>query len=300
MANLPSPCRFCGISNAIKIERPFYFGEQLSNGRQNESELLLILGQLGEAEAAAREALAYALESEAMQLDADFSDFVDKSDVNRAAATRHSLCYLADALTQQGRTAEALAPFNAANAIERSVAPDGRELYSNRGVRWTKLLIRLGQRDRAQAITEANLRISEYNGWGDDIAGCQALLGALASASDRFSDAAPALAAAVSVLRSAHQIMDLPWVLLVEADLERRQCQWEVALGIVEAALRLAAPRGMRLGHADALVLRARIRLDRAQATRAATPRADAEHAGDYLDRRPNHCERLRLRLGRT
>ncbi|HEX9669317.1 MAG TPA: hypothetical protein VGC93_07510, partial [Thermoanaerobaculia bacterium] len=50
------------------------------------------------------------------------------------------------------------------------------------------------------------------------------------------------------------------------AELDRLRRRWADAWSAVEEALRLAAPRHMRLDHADALVLRARLSLDRARA----------------------------------
>jgi tetratricopeptide (TPR) repeat protein len=77
-------------------------------------------------------------------------------------------------------------------------------------------------------------------------------------------------------------ISDLPKTLLAHAECERRQARWSEALAAVEAALRLAAPRKMLLDQADALVLRGRIRLDRAAAE--AAPRPEIERAGDDLE----------------
>jgi len=240
----------------------------LGVGLLNESEFLRLLGQLATSEAAARDALAGA----------------SAADEKPSRHTLHALCYVANAVAGQGRSGEALAVFDAANTIVRRTDPDGDELKSGAGAWWARLLIRLGQTERAQAITEANLRICEREGWQEDVAVCHRLLGVLATLAGRFPDAAQHLTQAESVFRRAHQIKDLPTTLLARAELERRQDHWNEALATVEAALRLAAPRKMLLDQADALVLRGRIRLDRARAVAQATARQEVERASDDLD----------------
>jgi tetratricopeptide (TPR) repeat protein len=159
----------------------------LSAGLQNEAALLGLLGQLGAAEAAARDALATARAAEDTP----------------SREIRDSLCYLADALADQGSSGEALAAFAAANAIERRTDPDGDELYSTRGISWAALLIRVGQTERAQAITAANLRICERYHWQDHAARCHGLLGVLAMAAGDVADAAQHLDHAVTVFHRA-------------------------------------------------------------------------------------------------
>jgi tetratricopeptide (TPR) repeat protein len=232
----------------------------------NEAELLVHLGRLAESELRARDALALARAAEA----------------GPGYASRNSLCYLADTLAAQGRSAEASAAFDAANAIERRTRHAGAELYGFNGVVWAKLLIRLGRGERAQAIIEANLRLCEREGWQEHIARCRTLLGILATLAGRFTDAGGHLSQAESVFRRAHQIRYLPSMLLARAEYERRQVRWIEALAAVEAALRLAAPRMMLLDQADALVLRGRIRLDRAAAEAAS--RQEVDRARDDLE----------------
>ncbi len=240
----------------------------LSTGLRNEADLLSLLGQLAEAEAIARDALTTARAAEDTP----------------SQHTLNSLCRLADTLAAQGRGGEALAAFAAANAIQTRTHHQGAELYSFRGVQWATLLIRMGQTERSQVLTMANLRICERNHWQEDIARCHRLLGILATLAGDFTDATQHLDQSESVFRRAHQIKDLPATLLARADLERRQSEWDRALATVEAALRLAAPRKMLLNHTDALVLRGLIRLDQARAGTGAVPRDGGERAGDDLD----------------
>ena len=252
--------------DANAIARQLDEHENLDMGLRSEAQLLFRLGQLARSESAALDALAAARAIEAKP----------------GLHAKNSLCTLANALAGQGRNGEALAAFNAANAIERRTFC--LELCSDRGVHWATLLIRLGQIDRAQAITEANLRICEGYGWREDVARCHTLLGVLATLMDRSLDAAPHLTQAESVFRRGHQITELPNTLLARAELERRQDRRDEALATVEAALRLAAPRKMLLDQADALVLRGRIRLDRARPAPSATARQEVERSGDDLD----------------
>ncbi|MGH8887443.1 MAG: hypothetical protein ACRDYX_20205 [Egibacteraceae bacterium] len=71
------------------------------------------------------------------------------------------------------------------------------------------------------------------------------------------------LAAAEATFRSGRMLAELPPILLAQADLARRRRDWIQAERRVGEALGIAAPRRMRLHHADALVLRGRIVLDR-------------------------------------
>jgi tetratricopeptide (TPR) repeat protein len=128
------------------------------------------------------------------------------------------------------------------------------------------------------------LRISERNHKRQTVARCHTLLGVLATLAGRFPDAVQHLTQAEHVFRHAHQIQDLPNTLLARAELERRQKQWNDALATADAALRLAAPRKMLLDQADALVLRGRIRLDRARAAIQSIAPEEVGRAGDDFD----------------
>jgi len=149
---------------------------------------------------------------------------------------------------------------------------------------WASLLMRLGQAERAHAITEANLRTCEAQHWEDDAARCHGLLGTLGILARRFSDATRHLTQAESIFRRARLIRDLPSTLLARAELERRQGHWNEALAAVEAGLRLAAPRRMLLDQVDALVMRGRIRLERTESAVQAAARQEVERAGDDLE----------------
>ena len=151
------------LRNAISIHRESGNRLGLSVNLRNESDLQLLFGQIAASEVAARDALTVARAAE------------DKP----GRQTTSSICRLATVLTRQGRSSEALAAFDAANAIERATRKDGAELYALRGVQWATLLIHLGQITRAQAITEANLAMCQRNRWESDVARCRTLFGIL-------------------------------------------------------------------------------------------------------------------------
>jgi tetratricopeptide (TPR) repeat protein len=236
----------------------------------NQSELLAVLGRLGEAEAIAREALALAraVESEP------------------ATQTKGSLARLASILARQGKVGESLAAFDAANVIERRLHPGGAELHSVRGVWWAALLLRIGRIERAKALTDANLSICNLNRWQHAAAQCRRVLGAVATVEAQFDEADCHHRAAEATFRHGHMISHLPEVLLDRGELERRRGYWDEAKTAADEALRLSALRQMQLDHADALVLRARLSLERARAEDATNDSlcAIAERAGDDLD----------------
>jgi hypothetical protein len=82
-------------------------------------------------------------------------------------------------------------------------------------------------------------------------------------------------------VRRGRLLVELAAVLLAQADLDRRQAAWPAAAAQVEEVLGLAAPRRLRLHHTDGLVLRGRIRLDRAHADSTTDRRVTAGQALD-------------------
>ncbi len=234
-----------------------------SNSLLNLSQLRVELGRLGAAEEAAREALACARRAE------------DRP----AAASRDILTYLARALGLLGRVGAALHGFAAADAIERRTHPEGASLYSTRGVWWAELLVRLGRTSEARSVTEANRAICRRNGWHDDVARCDILLGPLAARAGELPTARRHLDSAETVLRRGRAIPDLCDALLARAEFGLRGGDPAEAIAAAEEVLRLAAPRGMRLVQADALVLRGRLRLAREGGAAALRAGDDAEAA---------------------
>lgn len=254
---------------AEAVDRRMSNALPLCIGLQNQVSLLTTPGRLRDGEAKAREALNLAREIE------------DDWNVGQ------SLCHLGTALARRGRVGEAMAAFEEANDIEKRIDLQGHELYSPRGVRWADLLLGLGQTARARALTEANATICELHAWQDDVAGCRLTLGRLDAVEGRLDAAVEHLTAAEGVMRRGHLLQRLPPVLLARGGVERRRRRWEAAWRFVGEALRIAMPRGMRLDHADGLVLRARLRFEQEKADRtgdAEALRDAALRAQDDLD----------------
>jgi tetratricopeptide (TPR) repeat protein len=247
----------------IELYRQLGETAALSVVLRSRSDLLVELGRLAEAEGVAREALNLARQA------------------SNERGERNSLVFLGNALGLQGQVAEALAAFADADQIERRLHIEGASLHSGRGIRWAELLLRLGQAGRAHELTETNLRICQRNGWQADVARCRRVLGQVAVLGGEHLAAADHLAQAAQILSRGHLLIDLTAVLLAQADLDRRHAVWPAAAGQVEEALSLAAPRRLRLYHADALVLRGRIRLDHAYADPAIDQRVTAEQVLD-------------------
>jgi tetratricopeptide (TPR) repeat protein len=194
---------------------------------------------------------------------------------------RGSLSYLGTILGKRGRVGAALAAFASATDLERRLNRNIEGLFSRRGIRFADLLLRMGRTDEARRLTDANLRICVERKWQEEVAQCWSMLGEIALSEKLFEQADAQLGAAEGVFRSGHTISQIPRILLARGELERQRKNWERASAVVEEALTLAAPRLMRLDHADALLLRARLELDQAvgssltfTATQAAANRA--------------------------
>ncbi len=177
-------------------------------------------------------------------------------------------------LRGDAETAEAC--FSEANAIENR--KEASDLYSLRGIQWAEHLLRTGSHDRARRLTEVNLTICERHRWQNHVARCEWILGWLAVLVSRWEDARAHLSHARATFTAGHMIQELARILLTEAACDLGQGQWDSALAASERALQLAAPRGYRLIHADALNLRARAMLERPDPD-AVRARDDAEAA---------------------
>ena len=205
--------------------------------------------------------------------------------VGPGMSLRSSLAYVGWVLGLQGATSLAIASFREAEQTERRSEPDNDALYSGRGVRWAEFLLRLGRVAEARRVTERNLEICTHNRWYEDVARCHHVLGRLDALANRHRPAAGHLADAATTFRAGHMLCDLTDVLLAQADLHRRRRAWPEAESHLAEALRIAASRGMRLRHADALVLRGRIRLERQETALAAAEALDDAGAALTLAR---------------
>jgi tetratricopeptide (TPR) repeat protein len=234
---------------------------------QNWTGLLIILGRLSDAERHAREAVDVATEAE-------------------AAEVKGPLSYLGTIFGKRGRIGTALAAFDDATKVERRTNLEAMGLFGRRGIRFADLLLRIGSKDDARRLTDDNLRICVQNGWQEETAQCWTLLGEIAADGGLFAQAEGQFKAAEKIFRGGHVVSQIPRILLAQGDLERRRGRWEQADAAVEEALTLAAPRQMRLDHADALLLRARLELDQSGSSSQASARPeDAAHrATDSCD----------------
>jgi hypothetical protein len=217
---------------------------------QNQAILAVSLGRLTEAEDRAAEALG--LDTEALGLDRE---------VRRVRRIRDSYVLRGWVRALSGQVRVAAEDCAGANALEKEDAPHGDELYSIRGIWWAELLIRSGHPALAARRTRANLRICEGAPWKDDRARCHWALGVCALAEERLDDAEAALRQAEPILHRGQLLFELArWHVTAGAVALARQ-QAGGAQHRAAEALALAQPHGMRLVHADALVLRGRARL---------------------------------------
>ncbi|HEV7405572.1 MAG TPA: hypothetical protein VGO11_21685, partial [Chthoniobacteraceae bacterium] len=193
-----------------------------------------------------------------------------------------SRAYRAEALSLAGELPAASHDFTAADTIERKDASDNAALHSIRGIRWCRHRLRLREADAARRFTEANRAICERNGWNDDLARCDLLLGELDVAAGDREAAERRIGAAVRVFREARIGTDLPDALLAQARLRG-------SIEDCEEALRLAARSGFALKQCDALNLRAELRREAGQPADAAKDARDAleiaERCGYYWGR---------------
>lgn len=231
----------------------------LSIDLRNEAELLVFLGSLSEAQRMASEALRLATEE------------------GDEEGIRYRHCYRGWAAALAGQLRPAALDFALANALEKKMF--GVELCSLRGIQWAELLLRSGHPALAARRTKANLRICERYQWNEDIADCHSLLGRCALAEGRPDDAESGLRHAEPILRRGQLLFELARLQITAGDLALARQDAPGAFSRAAEALSLAAPRGMKLVHADALVLRGRARLLEAEIHSAARALDDAEEA---------------------
>jgi tetratricopeptide (TPR) repeat protein len=212
-----------------------------SIGNQNLSEAWLLSGRLTAGQATAAEALRLA----------ELAD--------NAAERYGSHAYRANAHALRGEVPAALADFRAALDWQHkaeSHAPD-QPLWSNRGYWHTHLLARLGRRDEATRLTEANIAIL-VRVWGEvnhDIPKCHLLLSDLHCEAGDLAQAETLLASAhdLAVARDAKEV--LCWSALVQARIAllfNRDPTGSAGSGVERAIAAPALPVGSRLNEAAA------------------------------------------------
>jgi tetratricopeptide (TPR) repeat protein len=176
---------------------------------------------------------------------------------------RKTLSYIGYVATLRGDVGLADTHFAEANATENRLHSEGADLYSGRGIQWAEHLIRFRSEKRARQLTEANRIICDSKGWQNDVARCEWILGWLDTLASEWPNAHAHLNRAKATFTAGHMIRDLARVFVAESACYLGQGQWDLALAACERAFQLATPRNYRLIHADALNLRARIKLER-------------------------------------
>lgn len=231
--------------------------EGLSIDLQNQADLSVSLGHLADAVTRATEALGLARK------------LGNEMEMCRSHAYRG----WARSFSRQVRAAAE--DFATANVLEEE-ASGSKELATIRGTQWAELLLRTGQLALAARRIAVNLRASEQRRWNEDIPKWHWLLGACALAEERFDDAEVELRQAEPVFHSGQMLFELARLHVTAGSVALARRDATTALHRAAEALALAQPRGMRLVHADALVLRGRARLLEAAPERALE---DAEYA---------------------
>jgi hypothetical protein len=154
----------------------------------------------------------------------------------------------------------------------------GEHLYSLAGAQWAEWLAWTGRSGPALALTTLNLEICRDNGWNDDIARCDQLLGRLALAAGDTDAAGEHLAAAARCFRDGDYLTELAATLSDLANLACTTGDLGTAERYAAEAIAIAGPRRLLPAQSAALATRARIRA--AQATAAVDRDPDPSFQG--------------------
>jgi hypothetical protein len=233
----------------IKLCRELQEWGNLCVGHQSETELFIWLGRLKEAERSAEDALRIAEEK------------MNSKEVRKRELTYQSYAYRSWVLLLAGQVNAAAAGFARANELSKTTDADGDELYSVGGIAWSELLLRANHLSLAKRRTSANLLICTKFGWNIDIARCNWMLGACALLANRLNEAESKFALAEPVLDRGQFLFDVARLQVTAGSTALSRNDASLAEDRAARAYDLAAPRGMRLVHADSLVLRGRTRL---------------------------------------
>jgi hypothetical protein len=222
----------------------------LSLGLQNKSELLCLMGHLAEAQRTAVEAV----------------ELATRRGGKRKISSSYSIRGWAAALS--GQLLSAAEDFARADAMEAIAGFDemevnfkGYEFESLKDIHAAEMIVRGGQPALARGRTLNNLYTCEENRWNYNVALCHWMLGWCALAERGLQEASRAVRRAQPVLHSSQLLFDLARLHITAGHLALARIDAEGALDRSEEALSLAAPRGMRLVHVDALILRGRARM---------------------------------------
>ena len=223
-------------------------GDKLSLTRSlvNLAECFGRLGQPGPAKHAASESLIYA------EAAGDW----------RAIRSAH--VFLGWAAGIAGDASESEEQFTAADQLNASNAPVGKHLYSLPGILWAEWLVRTGRPGPARRLTSGNVEVSRAEGWTENLARCDRLLGRMALTSGNTSAADERLTAAATYFRDGDFLTELAETLPDLAARARADRDLDAAERHVNELITIAAPRGLVPAHCAALASRACIRADHA------------------------------------
>jgi ATP/maltotriose-dependent transcriptional regulator MalT len=126
---------------------------------------------------------------------------------------------------------------------------------------WAELVLRTGKVDQAFSKVNDTFQLCIDNGWGDDVARCHLIFGKVALVKEELAEAQSHLGKAEMIMRKGHMMTELPQVLLTQAEVLLAKSSFSAALQAADEGFELARLRGMLPTHAEALVVRGRIRL---------------------------------------
>jgi tetratricopeptide (TPR) repeat protein len=186
------------------------------------------------------------------------------------AEIRYSHAHLGWVAGLAGDATEAEQQFIAADQIEVAQYAESNHLHSLIGTWWGEWLIRTGRPGPARALTARNAEICRKNGWNDDLARCDRILGRIALDAGHTATAGEQVEAAAGCFRDGDLLIELAITLADLADHAQATGDLDAAERRVAEALTIAAPRGLVPAQSAALAARARIRA--AQITTAPDP----------------------------
>lgn len=231
---------------------------------QNEMEILTVSGRLFDANVHAGNALSLMRERK------------DRIEERRALACRGWVQMLI------GNVRDAADDFALAEALAEAGDTDRDELLCHRATRWAELLLRTDHAELAAAKAAAGLQVCEKSGWMMDAARCRWMLGVCALAAGDLDLAEAELRRAEDGLRRSEHLFFLCRALLACGELSLARRDQVQARDYLDEVTSIVSAHGLRLTHADALVLRARVRV-MSQSESADSVRRAIDDADDAL-----------------
>ena len=214
--------------------------------------------------------------------------------------TTHSLsvvnahCRLAMALDLNGETSDAERHFMLADRAQMQLPGEaGSHLYSGRGCEWGRLLIRTGRAAAARQLNEMNRELCESQGWNEDVARCDHVLGLCDLADDEVEAARARLDRASETCRDGDALLGYARVLPDVAEQRRRSGDLDAAERHCIEAMTLAAPRRLVGVQAAALVVRAELWADRFERDGDRDALERAQDAAEHVLRLSTKLHRL-------